>query len=108
MLFKLFIGNLKDIEISDMYNLLYVQAYEYLKEMFDEPFVYKVWDKKNDKLIKYDNVFEYDIFIGESEYLSRGIGTKAVNYVNNYIYENYLCDCIVLRPFDRNERAIKC
>ena len=32
MLFKLFIGNLKDIEISDMYNLLYVQAYEYLKE----------------------------------------------------------------------------
>lgn len=46
LLFKLFIGNLKDIEISDMYNLLYVQAYEYLKEMFDEPFVYKVWDKK--------------------------------------------------------------
>ena len=45
-MFKLFIGNLKDIEISDMYNLLYVQAYEYLKEMFDEPFVYKVWDKK--------------------------------------------------------------
>ena len=27
---------------------------------------------------------------------------------NNYIYENYLCDFIVLRPFKRNERAVKC
>ena len=51
LLFKLFIGNLKDIEISDMYNLLYVQAYEYLKEMFDEPFVHKVWDKKVQSLV---------------------------------------------------------
>ena len=33
--------------------------------------------KYNDKIIKmfnsYNNVFEYDIFIGESEYLSKGI-----------------------------------
>ena len=28
--------------------------------------------------------------------------------VNNYIYENCLCDFIVLRPFKRNERAVKC
>ena len=70
--------------------------------------IYKFDDKKNDKLIKYNNIFEYDIFIGESEYLSRGIGTKIISYVNNYIYENYLCDCIILRPFDRNKRAIKC
>lgn len=70
--------------------------------------IYKYDDKKSGKLIKYDSIFEYDIFIGESEYLSRGIGTKIINYVNNYIYENYLCDCIVLRPFDRNEIAISC
>ena len=70
--------------------------------------IYKYDDKKNKVLIKYDSIYEYDIFIGESEYLSRGIGTKIVKYVNNYIYENYLCDCIVLRPFKRNERAVKC
>lgn len=70
--------------------------------------IYKYDDKKNDALIKYNSIIEYDIFIGESEYLSRGIGTKIVNYVNNYIYENYLCDCIVLRPFKRNKRAVKC
>ena len=70
--------------------------------------IYKYDDQKNDALIKYNSIIEYDIFIGESEYLSRGIGTKIVNYVNNYIYENYLCDCIVLRPFKRNKRAVKC
>ena len=70
--------------------------------------IYKYDDSKSDVLIKYDSIYEYDIFIGEPEYLSRGLGEKIVNYVNNYIYENYLCDCIALRPFKRNERAVKC
>ena len=70
--------------------------------------IYKYDDKKSEALIKCDSMYEYDIFIGESEYLSRGLGSKIVNYINNYIYENYLCDCIVLRPFKRNERAVKC
>ena len=70
--------------------------------------IYKYDDKKSESFIKYDNIYEYDIFIGESKYLSRGIGTQIVKYVNNYIYEKYLCDCIVLRPFKRNERAVKC
>ena len=41
------------------------------------------------------------------EYHGKGIGTEIVKYVNNYIYENYICDCIVLRPFKRNERTVK-
>ena len=70
--------------------------------------IYKYDDEKSEALIKYDSIYEYDIFIGESEYLSKGLGAIIVNYVNNYIYEKYLCDCIVLRPFKRNERAVKC
>jgi len=70
--------------------------------------IYKYDDNKSKTLIKYDSIYEYDIFIGEPEYLSRGLGEKIINYVNNYIYENYLCDCIALRPFKRNERAVKC
>lgn len=70
--------------------------------------IYKYDDKKSENLIKYDNIYEYDIFIEESEYLSRGVGTKIASYINNYIYENYLCDCIVLRPFKRNKRAVEC
>ena len=30
------------------------------------------------------------------------------NGCNENIYNNYLADCIVLRPFKRNTRAIKC
>lgn len=70
--------------------------------------IYKYDDKKSESFKKHDSIYEYDIFIGESEYLSRGIGTQIIKYVNNYIYEKYLCDCIVLRPFKRNERAVKC
>lgn len=70
--------------------------------------IYKYDDKEINKLNDFNNIFEYDIFIGESECISKGIGTKVVNYINKYIYENYKCDCIVLRPFDRNKRAIKC
>lgn len=70
--------------------------------------IYKYDDKKSKAFIKYDSIYEYDIFIGESEYLSRGIGAQIVKYVNNYIYENCLCDCIVLRPFKRNKMAVKC
>ena len=70
--------------------------------------IYKYDDKKSESLKKYDNIYEYDIFIGESEYLSREVGTQIIKYVNNYIYEKHLCDCIVLRPFKRNERAVKC
>lgn len=40
------LSSIDDIEISDMYNPLYVQAYEFLKSKFNEPFVYKVWDEK--------------------------------------------------------------
>lgn len=70
--------------------------------------IYKYDDKKSESFKKYDSIYEYDIFIGESEYLYRGIGTQIIKYVNNYIYEKYLCDYIVLRPFKRNERAVKC
>jgi hypothetical protein len=44
----------------------------------------------DESLKKYDGIYEYDIFIGESEYLSKGLGEKIVNYVNNYIYESFL------------------
>ena len=39
------LSGVNDIEISDMYNPLYIQVYEFLKSNFNEPFVYKVWDK---------------------------------------------------------------
>ena len=70
--------------------------------------IYKYDDLLFDGLKEYKKIYEYDIFIGELNYLHKGIGTKVVNIVNKYIYDNYSADCIVLRPFKRNVNAIKC
>ena len=65
-------------------------------------------DIKLDELEKYKNIYEYDLFIGEKEYLSKGIGTEIVKLINEMLYLNYKADAIILRPFKRNIRAIKC
>ena len=70
--------------------------------------IYKYEDNRIPVLDNYHNIYEYDIFIGELSYLSKGIGSKIVEIVNDYIYHNYLADCIILRPFKSNNRAIKC
>ena len=59
-------------------------------------------------LNNFNNIYEFDLFIGEKEYLSRGIGTKVVNLINKKINGNYNADAIILRPFNKNIRAIKC
>ncbi len=72
----------------------------------------QIYKFKNDinlrDLDKYKNTYEYDLFIGEEEYLNKGIGKKIVDNINNKIYEEYQADAIILRPFKRNIRAIKC
>jgi aminoglycoside 6'-N-acetyltransferase len=55
-----------------------------------------------------DNVYEFDLFIGEKEYLDKGIGTKIVELITKLIYSKYDAKYIILRPFKRNKRAIKC
>ena len=56
----------------------------------------------------FNNVYEYDLFIGEEEYLNRGIGLKVINEINKIIYKKFNADSIILRVFKRNKRAIKC
>ena len=59
-------------------------------------------------LDKYKNAYEYDLFIGEEGYLNKGICKKIADSINDMIYRKYNADSIILRPFKRNERAIKC
>ena len=71
--------------------------------------IYKFENDINiEELSKYDNIYEYDMFIGEEEYLSKGIGKKIIKLINYSIYTKYNADAIILRPFKRNIRAIKC
>ena len=64
------------------------------------------YDDDLDYIKEYKNIYEYDLFIGEDLY-SKGIGKKIVNTIDNYLFNNGI-DLIILRPFKRNKRAIKC
>ena len=72
----------------------YTQIYEYDGKCYD--------------IIKNKKVYEFDIFIGEEEYLSKGIGSKIIDVLKDKIYNDYKTDYIILRPFMRNTRAVKC
>lgn len=65
---------------------------------------YYPYDKSIDGL---DKVMEYDLYIGEEEYLSKGIGKDIVRYMDD-ILVSIGADGIVLQPFKRNERACYC
>ena len=71
--------------------------------------IYKYEDSLSIKeLNKYKNIYEYDLFIGIESYLNKGLGKEIINLVNKRIYSKYKADSIILRPFKRNIRAIKC
>ncbi|MBR6073605.1 MAG: GNAT family N-acetyltransferase [Bacilli bacterium] len=87
---KLFIIQYKGIDIG----LVQLYKFEY--------------DIQLDALNDFKNIYEYDLFIGEEKYLSKGIGTDIVKLINEMLYSDYKADAIILRPFKRNIRAIKC
>ena len=64
--------------------------------------------KCSDTVDNYKNIYEYDAFIGEEEYLNKGIGAKITNCLNDICFNKYHADAIIVRSFKRNERAIKC
>ena len=101
-------------EIKNKYKNKYVDGKQHLfmikdgNKLIGLVQIYQYDDLMIDELKKYPNIYEFDLFIGERDYLDKGIGTKVVGIVNQFIYDNYQADCIVLRPFKRNVRAIKC
>ncbi|MBD2504536.1 GNAT family N-acetyltransferase [Anabaena azotica] len=65
-------------------------------------------DKQQYCLEKTDHVYALDLFIGEPDYWHRGIGTKILTMVVNYIFEVLLASKIVIDPHIDNSRAIRC
>ncbi len=55
-----------------------------------------------------EKAMEYDLWIGEEEYLSKGIGQQVIDTINNELWNKYPDFSIILRPFKRNIRACKC
>lgn len=69
---------------------------------------YKSESDKLNKLGIYGNTYEIDIFIGEKNSCNKGIGTKIISIVTDYLFESCGAKQIILTPQARNMRAIKC
>lgn len=48
-----------------------------------------------------------DLFIGEPSYWNRGYGTRFVNLLLHYLFEQHSADWVILDPHVDNERAIR-
>ncbi|TDL31548.1 N-acetyltransferase [Jeotgalibacillus sp. S-D1] len=61
-------------------------------------FMYGVNDKKC--------VFGMDQFVGETAYWNKGIGTRLIGEMTEYLFVEYKADSIVMDPQVRNKRAL--
>ncbi|MEH2184420.1 GNAT family N-acetyltransferase [Nostoc sp.] len=55
-----------------------------------------------------DFVYAIDLFIGETDYWNKGIGTKMLSVFINYLFEQCQAHKIVIDPHVDNSRAIRC
>lgn len=94
-------------KLEEKIEKLYIIKYNDKDIGFVQIYKYKN-DIKLKELKKYQNIYEYDLFIGDKNYINKGLGQKILNEINNLIYKTYNADCLVLRPFKDNIRACKC
>lgn len=71
---------------------------------------YKLINEENKQLYKLDvdNGYELDIFIGELDYHSKGIGQKSIKIMSNYLFEEKQANLLVMCPLKDNISAIRC
>ncbi|MFM5889276.1 MAG: GNAT family N-acetyltransferase [Dolichospermum sp.] len=55
-----------------------------------------------------NNVYGIDLFIGETQYWTQGIGTKVLLSTINYLFHRLKAAKIVIDPNVKNFRAIRC
>ena len=55
-----------------------------------------------------EGVYGLDIFIGETDYWDRGIGTRAVSSLVHYLFDTLNAMRVVIDPQISNHRAIRC
>ncbi len=57
---------------------------------------------------KYKNPHGLDIFIGETQFWNKCIGTKIIQMTIRYLFQNENADIIFIDPQTWNKRAIRC
>ncbi len=82
---------------------------ERTKENTNVPVYMIELDNKKIGIIQYtkkEDAYEVDIFIGETNLLNKGIGTKVIKFFSNYLLK--LGNKVIMCPLKENKRAIKC
>lgn len=71
---------------------------------------YQLIDDKTKDAYNLNNkcCFEIDIFIGELNLHNKGIGTKCINLISDYLFKEKNADVLVMCPLSTNIKAIKC
>ena len=57
---------------------------------------------------RYDVVCGFDVFLGETAFWNRGIGTRAVRLMAEYLFALKKAKLLVIDPQTWNKRAIRC
>lgn len=82
------------------------KAIGYIQYFPIEPDEYDVGDSVNMK--SYGVAYGMDLFIGETDNWSKGIGTIVVRSLISYLFNNENADTIFIDPQTWNKRAIRC
>lgn len=71
---------------------------------------YQAVDEENKKLYRLneDNIYEVDIFIGETKFHNLGIGEKSINIILTHLFNDKNATEVVMCPLSDNYNAIKC
>ncbi len=77
-------------------------GYGQIYKMYDELYANYSYPKSN------NIVYGMDQFIGEIEYWNKGIGTKYIKMIVEYLRKEKSADVVILDPHKDNMRAIKC
>ena len=78
----------------------------YIQYYLIEPDEYDVGDSVNMK--SYGVAYGMDLFIGETDKWSKGIGTIVARSLISYLFNNENADSIFIDPLTWNKRAIRC
>lgn len=76
-------------------------GYGQIYKMYDELYKDYHYPKTN------EIVYGMDQFIGEVEYWSKGIGTKYIKMIFDFLKKEWNADAVILDPHQNNPRAIK-
>lgn len=71
---------------------------------------YKLVEAEDKNLYKMNgnNVYEIDIFIGELKEHNKGIGSKAINILSEFLYTKKGAELLIMCPLKNNIKAINC